>query len=144
MLCWLKTALWDSISVHIRPSPQEGARKEKKMREKNVQTMPPTCIVRATGPCPFIYQISRTPWLEPSHHLITLVAGTFTRPETKTCLQLLATLCCRSTRQHSTTLLHLPPSLIMKAVCNGNPFTVENISPPAGLNSWLLDQWASA
>ena len=31
-----------------------------------------------------------------------------------------------------------------KAVCNGNPFTVEKISPRAGSNSGPLDQLASA
>ena len=30
--------------------------------------------------------------------------------------------------------------LIMKAVCNGAPFTVEQISPQAGIKLGLLDQ----
>ena len=30
--------------------------------------------------------------------------------------------------------------MIMKAVCNGTPFTVEKVSPPAGIELGLLDQ----
>ena len=58
------TALWDSISVYIGPSPRE--REEEKRndrREKKTSKQPPPApIASAIGPCPTIIQISRTPW----------------------------------------------------------------------------------
>ena len=56
------TALWDSISVYIGPSPREAERKEKrKTREKMSKQPPPAPIASAICPCPTIIHISRTP-----------------------------------------------------------------------------------
>ena len=56
------TALLDSISVYIGPSPREGERKGKrKTREKMSKHPPPAPTASAIGPCPTISQISRTP-----------------------------------------------------------------------------------
>ena len=78
-LFWGLTALWDSISVYIGPSPRERGRKKSEMideRKKMSKQPPPAPTARAVGPRPTLIQISRTyPALEvypaPSHHPTT-------------------------------------------------------------------------
>ena len=68
------TALRDSISVYIGPSPREREKETRKDRwEKNVQTIPPAPTASAVGPCPTFIQISRTPrhWKFTQHHRTT-------------------------------------------------------------------------
>ena len=64
--CWLflgLTALWDSISVYIGPSPRERKKEEKwQTRERNVQNKPPPApTASAVGPCPTVVQIVGRP-----------------------------------------------------------------------------------
>ena len=68
------TALWDSISVYIGPSPREREKEKRNdRREKNVQTTPTRTTASEVGPCPTINQISRTPrhWKFTQHHRTT-------------------------------------------------------------------------
>ena len=71
------TALWDSISVYIGPSPREWEKEKKSDRwEKNVQTSPTRAYCKRNRPLPTIIQISRTPrhwnvYPAPSHHRTT-------------------------------------------------------------------------
>ena len=57
------TALWDSISVYIGPSPKERAIEERNDRRetKKVQTTPPAPTVSTVGPCLTLNQINKTP-----------------------------------------------------------------------------------
>ncbi|MEW8488046.1 MAG: hypothetical protein AB2705_22960 [Candidatus Thiodiazotropha sp.] len=64
------TALWDSISVYIGPSPRE---REKEAREKMSKQPPPAPSASTVGPCHAIIQISMTPlhWKFTQHHCTT-------------------------------------------------------------------------
>ena len=80
MLDWISwlvilglTALWDSISVYIGPSPKEREKEKWQTREKMSKQPPPPPTASAVGPCPTLIQISRTPrhWKLIQHHRIT-------------------------------------------------------------------------
>ena len=78
MVGWLVvlgiTALWDSISVYIGPSPRERKKEWRNDKwEKNVQTAPPSLTASAVGHCPTLIRISRTPrhWKVTQHHRTT-------------------------------------------------------------------------
>ena len=68
------TALRDSISVYIGPSPREREKETRKdRREKKCPNNPPAPTASAVGPCPTFIQISRTPrhWKFTQHHRTT-------------------------------------------------------------------------
>ena len=54
------TALWDSISVYIGPSPKEREKEERKDRGESKQP-PPAPTASAIGPCPTLVQIVGRP-----------------------------------------------------------------------------------
>ena len=57
------TALWDSISVYIGPSPREREKEKRNdsWEKKCPKQPPPASIASTIGPCPTIIQRSRTP-----------------------------------------------------------------------------------
>ena len=68
------TALWDSISVYIGPTPKEGERGEKRIDEsKNVQTTPTRTYYKRSRPLPYCNPNCRTPrhWKFTQHHRTT-------------------------------------------------------------------------
>ena len=69
------TALWDSISVYIGPSPREREKEEKMIdkRKKCPNNPHPRPTASTVDPCPTIIKISRTPrhWKFTQHYRTT-------------------------------------------------------------------------
>ena len=69
------TALWDSISVYIGPSPKEREKEKRNDRreKKCPNNLPPAPTASVVGPCPTVIQISRTTrhWKFTQHHRTT-------------------------------------------------------------------------
>ena len=68
------TALWDSISVYIGPSPKERDKEEKRIDEsKNVQKTPTRTYCKCSRPLPYCNQNCRTPrhWKFTQNHRTT-------------------------------------------------------------------------
>ena len=68
------TALWDSISVHIGPSPKRGRKRRERIDEsKTVQTTPTRTYCKCSRPLSYYNPNCRTPrhWKFTQHHRTT-------------------------------------------------------------------------